>query len=266
MAASLRKKRTLLGLSVLIVPTALTALLLNVPRVQGSDHADTVENVNRPGADISDVFMFPNPSDASRICLVMDVRPLIPAGGAGAISFDPNVLYQFKIDNSSPLDFQEDLVIQAKFGAAGPNQTVSISGPATPLEIGTANRQLTPFATTGAKGVTFSPTAGMNVFAGARKDPFFFDLDRFLIMGAARSATDPQAILPDRGVPANLADPPADPNAAQVTTFRNPGVDFLANFNVLSIVVELPKARVARTVGGAPQLGKIGLWTTTNVR
>ena len=42
---------------------------------------------------------FPNPHNASRVALVMDIRPLIPAGMFSGIALDPNVLYQFKIAN-----------------------------------------------------------------------------------------------------------------------------------------------------------------------
>lgn len=263
MTRSLRKAG--LAAALIAVPTALT--MLYSARVQGSDHADTVENVQRPGADISDVYIFPKPDDASRVVLVMCVRPLIPAGQANTVSFDPDVLYQFKIDNSATLDGVEDLVIQAKFGAPGPNQTVAISGPAAPGTTGSANNtQLTANTTAGTKGTPFNPTANMRVFAGPRKDPFFIDLDRFLIEGAKSNSGDPQVILPDRGVPAGLAQPPADPNQAMSTTFRNPGVDFLANLNVLSIVVEVPKSQIARRNGNTTALGKIGLWTTTSVR
>jgi hypothetical protein len=252
MMMSRTKKKTLLAFGLLLVPTAL--ITFHATRVQSSDHVDTVENVQRPGADLTDVFMFPSPTDPSRVVLVLDANGLIPAGQSGAVSFDPNVLYQFKIDNSATLDGREDLVIQAKFGAAGPNQTVEISGPIAPGQVGTVNSQLRSHATRGTKGTPFSPTAGMRVFAGARKDPFFFDLERFC------------QILPDRCVPAGLAQPPADPNRAQVTSFRTPGVDFLANLNVLSIVVELPKTALARQGNGAPALGRVGLWTTTSVR
>jgi hypothetical protein len=133
-------KKWLVAAGALTVPAALTTLLLNAPQVQSSDHADTTENVNRLGADMTDVFIFPNPADASRVVLVMNVRGLIPAGQAGNFSFDPDVLYQFKIDNSSPLDYQEDLVIQARFGAAGPNQSVEISGPLRPADFGADGR------------------------------------------------------------------------------------------------------------------------------
>jgi hypothetical protein len=214
------------GLAVIATPFILAA------RANGSDHADTREVVSQPGSDISDVYMFPAPGNPKHIVLVMNVNPLIPRGGGGAASFDPNVLYQFKIDRTG--DSVEDLVIQAKFSGTGAGQTVQIAGPIKPSTTGNMNRFETPHGTTGTINATFSPAANLKVFAGAREDSFFFDLEQFF------------TILPDRGVPPGLTTPPANPNQPMAGTWRAPGtaVDFLSNggFNVLSIVVELPKS------------------------
>ena len=227
---------------------------------RASDHADTVANAGRPGADMADVFIFPSPMDNSKVVLVMDVNPLIPAGQAASYSFDPNVLYQFKIDTSG--DFVEDLVIQARFSGMGANQRVLISGPYKPLNTGTTATFARPYQTTGMLNNSFFPTPGMRVFAGPRSDPFFFDLAQFF------------AILPDRGTPAFMQPNPFtsvdDANTPQKDGFRgfstgsannmDQASDLLTNFSVLSIVVELP--RTALINGGD---GKIRLWETTSV-
>ncbi len=225
------RKRALLttaGLAVLAVP------FLLVPQATGSDHADTREVVARPGTDISDVFMFPSPENPNNVVFVMNVNPLIARGGNA--SFDPNVLYQFKIDRNG--DAVEDLVIQAKFSSPGANQTVRIAGPIKPTTTGNMNKLESLFPTVGQVGTTFTPTAGMRVFCGVREDPFFFDLEQFF------------TILPDRGVPAGLTQPPANPNQPMAGSWRPAGtaVDFLSNggFNVLSIVVELPKSALTK--------------------
>ncbi len=201
-----------------------------------SDHADTREVVSRPGSDISDVYMFPSKENPDNYVLIMNVNPLIAAGGGGGASFDPNVLYQFKIDLNE--DGIEDRVIQATFQGTGAAQKVRIAGPAAPNEVSTSNTLMSPYATTGTINTTFSPIGGMKVFAGAREDSFFFDLEQFF------------TILPDRGVPPGLTTPPADPYQPMATTWRAPGaaVDFLSNggFNVLSIVIELPNAQLLR--------------------
>lgn len=220
-----------------LIAIAEGAFLLSVVGVQlasASDHADTQEVVNRPGSDISDVYIFPSPENPNNVVFAMNVNPLIAQGGTA--SFDPDVLYQFKIDMND--DGMEDKVIQVRFTGTGASQKVYVSGPKTPNEVGTSNTLLgsgwsggdvnTPF---------FLPQLGGKVFAGVREDSFFFDLEQFF------------TILPDRGVPTGLTQPPANPNQPMATSWRPQGqaVDFLSNggFNVLSIVIEMPKTALA---------------------
>jgi hypothetical protein len=218
--------------------TALVALALTVAcgmvlyRAKASDHADTLEIAQRPGADITDVFMFPSADNPNNVVLMMTVNPLIPAGQAGGVSFDPGVLYQFKIDNNG--DAVEDLVIQATFEGTGANQRVKIAGPVRPAMTGTTSTTMTPYNTFGTINQSFSPTNGIKVFAGAREDPFFFDLERFF------------QILPDRAYPiTGVTDP--TPNTPKAASWRSAGqaVDFLVNYNVLAIVIELPRPMLA---------------------
>lgn len=217
----------------LVAIAAIVAPIAIVGKSQASDHADTPELVANPGADLTDLYIFPSPQNANNVVFVMNVRPLIKPGEGGSASFDPNVLYQFKLDNTG--DAVEDLVIQAKFTGTGANQTVAISGPVRPSRRGTTSVLETPYGVTGRLNETFSPTNGMKVFAGAREDSFFFDLEQFF------------KILPDRATPLT-GQPVEDPNRPRETTFRAPGeaVDFFSNggFNVLSIVVEVPKSMI----------------------
>jgi hypothetical protein len=222
------KRSFLLGLGV--CGLAATALLLPA---FASDHADTPETASNPGRDLSDVYIFPSQENPNNVVLVMCVNPLIGQGQGLTARFDPNVLYQFKIDNNK--DGLEDLVIQAKFDA-NPIQGVQIAGPIRPSSPGTTSNFETPHAVAGTTNAEFAPTSGMRVFAGGREDPFFFDLEQFF------------NIFPDRGVPTGLTTPPTNPNQPMQTTWRAQGqaVDFLSNggFNVLAIVVELPKERL----------------------
>ena len=225
--------------------------------LSGSDHADTAENYNRVGADMTDVFIFPSPVNDNNVVIVMDVHGLIPAGQGANISFDPQVLYQMKMDVTG--DYVEDLVIQTRFVGTGPNQKVVVSGPAKPLMTGTESVFGRPYGTFGTINQVFSPVAGMKVFAGLRSDPFFFDLNRFF------------AILPDRMSPltGQQVDFPSimAANNPQVNGFRgfpadsgydsDPASDYLANLNVLSIIVELPRA----ALGGK----MVYLWETTSL-
>lgn len=243
-----RRKLFFAGVATLLIPT------FALVRAKGSDHADTPQIAATPGADLTDVYVFPKPGDPSKVVLAMSVHPLIPSGQGPNTSFDPDVLYQFKIDNNG--DGVEDLVIQATFSGTGPAQQVNIRGPLAPEITGTRSRLLGPVSASGTINSSFTQS-GMQVFAGAREDSFFFDLSRFF------------QILPDRATPVNTI--PIDPsmaNTPQKASFRGmptteagagPPTDFLLGLNVLSIVVELPKSQL---IGSGT--GNIGVWCTTS--
>src|SRR5579872_3341414 len=96
---------------------------------------------------------------------------------------------------------------------------------------------------TGKVNTVLGSNTAIQLFAGPRSDPFFIDLEQFF------------RILPDRKpVTGPFSELPSTPSA---TGFRNPGVDYVAGHNVLSIVVDLPASML--TAGGK---SKIGLWGT----
>jgi len=249
MVFSRKKLAALIGAAVL-TPAVIFSIATTT---RGSDHADTPTIAATPGADLTDVFVFPSPNDPNNVVLVMNVHPLIPSGQSASISFDPDVLYQFKIDNVG--DNVEHLVIQMKATGTGPNQTINIAGPLPPRMTGINSTLLIqPGLTPGTINKAFSPQPGITAFCGAREDPFFFDLNQFF------------KILPDRATPLTGAADPT-PDTPKDTSF-NPKVasggrpaasDFLTGYNVLSIVVELPRAEL---IGKGN--GKIGVWCTTS--
>lgn len=208
-----------------------------------SDHQDTPEVELSPRMDINDVYAFPG-ATADRIVLVMTTSsPLTPAQTVNA-SFDPDLLYQFKIDNTG--DAIEDLVIQVTFDGTGPNQTVNVRGPVIPAMTGTRSKilQVTPVVRGRVDAVLGSPSS-LQVFAGPRDDPFYLDLEQFF------------RIIPDRKpVSGPLSQLPDTPTAS---AFRAPGtaVDYLAGVNTLAIVLELPQTQLA--AGGN---ARIGVWGT----
>ena len=225
----MRKKQIgIMALTTLVVAGTVSALQLS----QASDHADTREVVNRAGTDLTDVYMFQSPEKSDRYILAMNVNPLIARGASGGVSFDPDALYQFKIDQTA--DGIEDRVVQVWFEGTGPTQVVRVSPPTKPNELGATNTKVPSYSISGVINTTFFPEPNVRIFAGAREDSFFFDLEQFF------------NILPDRGVPPGLTSPPVNPNQPMQTSWRSPAtaVDFLSNggFNVLSIVIELPQA------------------------
>lgn len=221
---------------------AATAAALGV--ATASDHQDTPEVELNPQSDMTDVYAFPSPT-AGRIVLVMNSRAFLSPAQTPGASFDRNLLYQFKVDNTG--DAVEDKVIQVTFSGSGATQQVAVRGPIAPPVAGAMNNQVAPVqpVVTGAIGTSLGGSTAMQVFAGALDDPFFLDLEQFF------------RIVPDRKpVGGPLSQLPETPSAS---AFRPAGqaVNYVAGFNVLSIVIELPVSDL--TAGGT---AKLGIWGT----
>jgi len=209
---------------------------------RGSDHQDTPDVELNPASDMTDVYAFPG-SSPGRTVLVLNSWAFITPAQTSQTYFDPNLLYQFKIDNNT--DGIEDKVIQITFNGSGADQTVEVRGPMPPPVVGAMGNTVAKVAptVTGKINAVLGNSGGVQVFAGWRDDPFFIDLEQFF------------RIIPDRKpVTGPLAQLPDTPSAS---AFRSPGIDYVKGFNVLSIVIELPTAWL--TVGGNP---KIGVWGT----
>jgi hypothetical protein len=211
-----------------------------------SDHQDTPEVELHPRLDINDVFAFPG-SNANRIALVLTTSsPLSPAASVGAV-FDPDILYQIKIDNTG--DGIEDLVLQFTFDGEGADQRVTLRGPVAPASSGRLNTVISSGPTiSGATNTTLGSADGVQLFAGLRDDPFYIDLEQFF------------KIIPDRApVQGPLSKIGPKPEAS---AFRNPGIDWLRGINALGIVVELPESMLIAPNSGADP--KLGIWATTS--
>ena len=221
---------------------ALGVGVLTTRHVLASDHQDSPDVELNPSMDMTDFYAFPG-SSSGRIALVLNSWAFLTPAETPSTSFDPNLLYQFKIDNTG--DAKEDLVMQVVFTGTGANQTVSLYGPIAPPVVGAMQNTLSTSkpVLTGKVNTMLGSNTGIQLFAGARSDPFFIDLEQFF------------RVLPDRKpVTGPLAQLPSTQSA---TSFRNPGIDFVKGHNVLSIVVELPTSML--TAGGNT---KIGLWGT----
>jgi hypothetical protein len=231
------------GWTILAGIAALGATLAVVSSSSASDHQDTPEVELSPRMDVNDVYAFPGAS-ADRIVLAMTTSsPITPAQSSGA-AFDPNLLYQLKIDNTG--DGVEDKVIQITFSGSGANQQVIVRGPVAPAQTGTMNTLVSGGASVaGATNSNLGSATGMQVFAGIRDDPFFLDLEQFFrIVPDRKPVSGPLSQLPDQ---------------ATASSFRPAGqaMDYLRGINTLAIVLEIPAAML--TDGGTR---KIGVWGT----
>jgi hypothetical protein len=233
------RKRLAAGLAL-----AAVAALGSLGVALASDHQDSPNVELNPLQDLTDVYAFPSPT-AGRIVLVMNTRAFLTPGASATAGFDRNQLYQFKIDNNG--DTREDKVVQVTFDGTGATQTMTVRGPVAPPVPGAmANTVATANpVVAGTINTSLGSATGLQAFAGARDDSFFIDLEQFF------------RIVPDRkpvtGALSQL------PNTASASGFRPAGqaVNYVAGFNVLTIVVELPVADL--TAGGTP---KLGIWGT----
>ena len=226
--------------TIALVAAGIVTVGITTQRVLASDHQDTPEVELNPRMDINDVYAFPG-SAADRIALVLTTSS--PIAGQNA-SFDPNLLYQIKVDNSG--DAVEDLVFQITFDeGTGAAQRYTIRGPVAPAMTGTkATLVSTGNVLTVTVGNVSGAVSAMQGFAGVRADPFFIDLEQFF------------NIVPDRRPSTG---PLSGPSAQTATQFRTPGVDFLRPFNTLAIAIELPKSQLLTSTDAA---AKCGVWGT----
>ena len=239
----LRTRRRLIVGGVMSLVALATASLSRISLA--SDHQDTPEVELSPRMDINDVYAFPG-SSADRIALVLTTSsPITPSQNATA-AFDPNLLYQIKVDNTG--DGVEDKVFQITFDGPTSSQRVTVRGPVSPNQTGIANTLVKAGpVVSGAVNATLGSATGVQVFAGLRDDPFFLDLEQFF------------RIVPDRKpVTGALSQLPDAPTAS---AFRAPGqaVDYLRGLNTLALVIEVPT--VLLSSGGTP---KLGVWGTIN--
>ncbi len=140
--------------------------------VLAADHREAPLITEDPSADINDVYVFTNPSDAGRLVLAMTVHPLTAPPQNAAAKFSPNVRYRFEIDLNNDGKSERSVFCTFKVNDDG-SETMHVDLP------GTGNDFDAP-ATPGSVAVTApAPTitnvGGVSAFAGQRDDPFFFD-------------------------------------------------------------------------------------------
>ncbi|MDO1501333.1 DUF4331 family protein [Winogradskyella maritima] len=181
--------------------------------VIAADHIDAPA-VAGGRSDITDFYAFQG-ENTDNLVFVANVQGLLSPNKTNSAKFDQDVLIEFNIDTDG--DAIEDLVIQA----APRGNRMFFRGPIVPDQTGIVTTY-NPDAGTDVNSVKITRYGqdaiienadGMSFFAGPRDDPFFFDFGQYT------------AIL-----------------AGEATSFKSEGVDTFAGTNVLSVVVEVPKA------------------------
>lgn len=206
-----------------------TPLTLAIPlaiALMGSDHKDGPNSTADHAADIADLYAW-HDATAGTLTIALTFAGFGAPGQAA--TFDPNVLYSVHIDraaNASSFDQVSDVDINVRFArnARGEYgvQVENMPGATGPMS--------------GKVETVIADSAGRQVFAGLRDDPFFFDLD---------------------GFKATLAKPDSD----SVLRFSNTH-DTFAGTNVTAVVMQMKLADV--TVAGTKP--SLALWASSGRR
>jgi hypothetical protein len=220
-----------------------------------ADHLDAPGLTPPPGGDgigtdLTDIYAFQSPADASKTVLIMNVNGLTTADLANPpgpdrpfgtkvpqVQGNPNVSYFFRVDSNG--DAVPDVNIQFRFnkpnddgsqhmrvnilGAGGGEDGIEFSGESTGF---------------GRPAVVNDGPMGIKAFAGRRDDPFFFDLVGFL----------------------NVLDIGGRSFVGCGGANSHPENDTFKGQNVSSIVLEVPSTLLE---GGGDS--NIGVWATTDV-
>lgn len=233
------------------------------PATDASSHREAPAIARDPVADTTDFYMWVTPDAPDSVTFVMNTYPLQgPYGGPNFYQFGEDVLYNINIDHNG--DAVADIVYEFTFRTEVRNQEtflyntgpimslddpnwnirqfynvdrVDASGrtrlaadlPAPPVNVGRAS--IPHYEALANTAIQHLPGGG-RVFAGQRDDPFFVDLG---------ATFDLLTIRP--GAPGNMGG----------------GVDSLANYNVNSIVLQVPKSAVVEKASPI-----IGAWVTTS--
>jgi hypothetical protein len=253
-----QRKGVALGALVLAIATAVAAAFVSgkvgPSSARGADHLDAPGLTPPPGGDgigtdLTDIYAFRSPANASKTVLIMNVNGLTTGDLANPpgpdrpfgtkvpqVEGNPNVSYNFRIDADG--DAVADRTIRVSFNKpqddGSQHMRVAV--------LNGSGDELLEFAGDstgfGEPAVVNDGPSGITFFAGRRDDPFFFDLIGFL----------------------NVLDIGGRSFVGCGGPSSHPERDTFKDQNVSSIVIEVPSSMLE--AGGD---SKIGVWATTNV-
>lgn len=286
---------------------AAAAAIFALPLFPATAHRSAPITALDPKADVTDVYAFRSYDGGAtpRVTLIMNVDPFLdPANGPNWFPFDPDVLYELKIDNNN--DAAEDIVFQfrftteqrlanayqAYFGAGGgilaPGNSpppVAAGTPIVPPQIadfaapGLGQRQ--SYTVTMIKGGVATPitnAAGPMYAVPANAGPRTMDYSALFNAGVyatnianvkvfAGTVDDPH--FADMGGLFDTLNTHASPvlSNAEDAALINLSGDTLSGFAVNAIAIEVPVSMLTRT--GAVEASNstaatIGVWASTS--
>ncbi len=138
-----------------------------------ADHREAPLISEDPAADLNDIYVFPNPSDASRLCIMLTVNPfIVPEQNAGT-NFSENVRYRFEIDHNNDGKPERTILFTFSRLVTGGTPTMRVDFPGREFDFDATVTQPTVGRTAPAPVIT--TFNGIQAFAGHRDDPFFFN-------------------------------------------------------------------------------------------
>ena len=135
--------------------------------------------------DLTDLYVFPTPGDASKSVLIMNVHPsavVDPPGPTTAEPFAADAIYEFKIDTNG--DAVADIAYRVRFSSLEDgSQTATLRRVEGAEAAGMGNGgqvivKAAPVST--GRNARVTEAGGYRFFAGWRSDPFFFDVQGHL--------------------------------------------------------------------------------------
>ena len=166
------------------VGLAMCLLLITPPGVFASSHREAPITALDHAADITDFYAFVSYDHPDRVTFIMNVDPFLePSNGPNYFPFDPNVLYQIKIDNDD--DAYADVTFNVKFqtqirapqlftgfagagsGIKAPKNSPAPVAPGTPI----VPPAITSLDGPGAAGLSLRQTYSVTMYRGSKQIP-----------------------------------------------------------------------------------------------
>ncbi len=235
--------RTILALGLALLAVVTPGLLT------ASDHDDGEVELKGRNLNLTDLYAFrevdQNPGAfQSDLILIMNTNPRSVA--RQQYYFSTTARYEVKVErvfdnNAIPTAAglaTPDVILRFEFGApVGDQQSITVTAIRSDCTASASGGLTTPL--NGAPIATDLSlcSSTLKVFAGLREDPFFFDVEQFFRVRAGALGVGP------------------------AVTFRNPGLDFTAGYNVNAIVVRVPVAFLQ----GPTSATSFDVWETISV-
>lgn len=227
--------------------------------VRASDHDDGETDRKSRSLNLTDLYAFrENDQDsgatAGNLVLVMGTNPRSVA--RQQYYFSTNARYEFhltqRMNGAAPVTGADDVILRFEFGApdASSQQAMTVTAVRNGATLSTAAKAgggailTTPLASAGSPVSSTVELGGssLQVFAGLREDPFFFDVEQFFKIRASW-----RAAFPGNGS--------VGPRSLETA------VDFAKGYNVNAIVVSVPISFLANGTGAST----FDVWETISV-